>query len=126
VADLVDVVRTLTSDSENRVPHLAFQPQSISDIPVLAIDEVETAYYLRLNAEDKPGVLADIARILANQGISIEALIQKEAPAGASHLPIIMITHRVLERELNAALAQIEALDTIQGPAVRIRLETLK
>ena len=126
VADLVDVVRTLTSDSENRVPHLAFQPQSISDIPVLAIDEVETAYYLRLNAEDKPGVLADIARILANQGISIEALIQKEAPAGASHLPIIMITHRVLERELNAALAQIEALDTIQGAAVRIRLETLK
>ncbi|RYU59970.1 homoserine dehydrogenase [Methylolobus aquaticus] len=126
VADLVDVVRTLTSDSENRVPHLAFQPQSISDIPVLAIDEVETAYYLRLNAEDKPGVLADIARILANQGISIEALIQKEAPTGASHLPIIMITHRVLERELNAALAQIEALDTIQGPAVRIRLETLK
>ncbi|WP_139557787.1 homoserine dehydrogenase [Methylotetracoccus oryzae] len=126
VADLVDVVRTLTSDSENRVPHLAFQPQSISDIPVLGIDEVETAYYLRLNAEDKPGVLADIARILANQGISIEALIQKEAPTGASHLPIIMITHRVLERELNAALAQIEALDTIQGPAVRIRLETLK
>jgi homoserine dehydrogenase len=126
VADLVDVVRTLTSDPENRVPHLAFQPESISDIPVLSIDDVETAYYLRLNAEDRPGVLADIARILANHSISIEALIQKEPQAGASHLPIIMITHRVLERELNAALAQIEALDTIEGPAIRIRLETLK
>jgi homoserine dehydrogenase len=126
VADLVDVVRTLTSDSENRVPHLAFQPQSMSDIPVLGIEEVETAYYLRLNAEDKPGVLADIARILANQGISIEALIQKEPLAGESHLPIIMITHRVQERELNGALAQIEALDTIKGPVNRIRLETLK
>ena len=126
VADIVDVVRTLTSDPENRVPHLAFQPRSISDIPVLSIDDVETAYYLRLNAEDKPGVLADIARILAEQGISIEALIQKEPLAGESHLPIIMITHRVEERELNAALARIEALESVKGPVVRIRLETLK
>ncbi|MCU0734443.1 MAG: homoserine dehydrogenase [Methylotetracoccus sp.] len=125
VADLVDVVRMLTSDPENRVPHLAFQPQSISDIPILAIEDVESAYYLRLNAEDRPGVLADIARILANQGISIEALIQKEPLAGESHLPIIMITHRVLERELNAAIRQIEALQTIKGPVNRIRLETL-
>ncbi len=126
VADLVDVVRTLTSDPENRVPHLAFQPQSISDIPILAIDEVESAYYLRLHAEDKPGVLADIARILANRNISIEALIQKEPLTGESHLPIIMITHRVPERELNSAIAQIEALDTIKGRVNRIRLETLK
>jgi homoserine dehydrogenase len=125
VADLVDVVRALTADSENRVPHLAFQPQSISDIPILSIDEVETAYYLRLNAEDRPGVLADIARILASQGISIEALIQKEPLTGESQVPIIMITHKILERELNAALSQIESLETVKGPVVRIRLETL-
>ena len=126
VADLVEVVRTLTSDPENRVPHLAFQARSISDIPILAISDVESAYYLRLNAEDKSGVLADIARILANQGISIEALIQKEPLAGESHLPIILITHKVLEREVDAAIAQIEALSTISGPVTRIRLETLK
>lgn len=126
VADLVDVVRTLTSDPDNRVPHLAFQPRSISDIPILAIQEVESAYYLRLNAEDRPGVLADIARILANQEISIEALIQKEPLAGASHLPIIMITHRVPEGELNEAINQIEALETVKAPVNRIRLETLK
>lgn len=126
VADIVDVVRTLTADPENRVPHLAFHADALSDTPILAMDEVESAYYLRLSAEDKPGVLADVARILANRGISIEALIQKEPLPGQSHLPIILITHRVLERELNAAIDAIAALDTINGAVTRIRLETLK
>jgi len=125
VADIVDVVRALTSDPENRVPHLAFQPDAITDIPILPIDAVETAYYLRLSAEDKPGVLADVTRILANHNISIEAIIQKEPLAGESYLPIILLTHKVLERELNAAIAQIEALSTINKPVKRIRLETL-
>ncbi|QSA95682.1 homoserine dehydrogenase [Methylococcus sp. EFPC2] len=125
VADIVDVVRTLTSDPENRVPHLAFQPSAISDIPVLPIEEVETAYYLRLSAEDKPGVLADITRILAQHQISIEALIQKEPLTGETHIPIILLTHKVQERELNAAIAEIEALASINKPIKRIRLETL-
>lgn len=125
VADIIDVVRTLTSDPENRVPHLAFQPEAISDIPVLPMSAVETAYYLRLSAEDKPGVLADVTRILANHNISIEAIIQKEPLAGESYLPIILLTHRVREREVDAAIAQIEALATINRPVKRIRLETL-
>ena len=125
VADIVDVVRTLTSDPENRVPHLAFQPRSISDIPILPIDAVQTAYYLRLSAEDKPGVMADVTRILANHQISIEAIIQKEPHAGESFVPIIMLTQKTLERELNAAILEIEALDSIDKPVKRIRLETL-
>jgi homoserine dehydrogenase len=126
VADIIDVVRTLTADPENRVPHLAFQADALSDTPILPMDDVVSAYYLRLSAEDKPGVLADVARILANRGISIEALIQKEPLPGQSHLPIILITHRVLERELNAALDAIAVLDAINGAVTRIRLETLK
>jgi homoserine dehydrogenase len=125
VADLVDVVRTMTSDPENRVPHLAFQPDAISDIPVLPIGEIETAYYLRLSAEDKPGVLADITRILASHHISIEAIIQKEALADEKHLPVILLTQKVLERELNGAIAEIEALPSINKPVKRIRMETL-
>lgn len=125
VADLVDVVRTLTADPHNRVPHLAFQPGAIADLPILVIGEVETAYYLRLSASDQPGVLADVTRILANHGISIEAILQKEPPEGESQLPVIMLTHRVRERKLNDALAQIEALPTIGGPVKRIRVETL-
>lgn len=125
VADIVDVVRTLTSDPENRVPHLAFQPGAITDLPILPIGDVETAYYLRLSAHDQPGVLADVTRILADYGISIEAILQKEAPKGESHLPVIMLTHRVRERELNKAIAEIEALPTIGGSVKRIRMETL-
>ncbi|BBL76991.1 homoserine dehydrogenase [Methylomagnum ishizawai] len=125
VADIVDVVRTLTSDPDNRVPHLAFQPGAIADIPVLPIEAVETAYYLRLSAEDKPGVLADVTRILANHNISIEAIIQKEPPQGGSQLPVILLIHKVRERELNEAVARIEALPTIGGSVKRIRLETL-
>lgn len=125
VADIVDVVRVLTSDPEHRVPHLAFQPESIVDIPVLAAEQIQTAYYLRLNAEDKSGVLADVTRILANHNISIEAIIQKEPLQGETNVPIIFLTQLTLEKEMNAAIADIEALSTIIGSVNRIRLETL-
>jgi homoserine dehydrogenase len=126
VADLVDVVRTLTSDPENRVPHLAFRPDALSDLPILSMEQVETAYYLRLQALDKPGVLADVTRILGDLGISIEAILQKESPDDEEDATIIMLTHRVLEGKMNKAIAAIEALDSITGPVKRIRLETLK
>jgi len=125
VADVIDVVRVLTSDPENRVPHLAFQADAISDIPVLSSEKIKTAYYLRLNAEDKPGVLAEITKILANHQISIEALIQKEPLAGETTVPVIMLTQKTLEKEMNAAQIEIEALSTITGSICRIRLETL-
>jgi len=125
VADLVDVVRAMTSDPENRVPHLAFQPEAIVDTPVLSANAVKTAYYLRLTADDKPGVLADVSRILAAHQISIEALIQKEPPRGETSVPIIMLTQQTLEKEMNAAINEIEALATVSGKVARIRLETL-
>ena len=125
VADIIDVVRTLTSDPENRVPHLAFQPGAIADMPILPISEVETAYYLRLSASDQPGVLADVTRILADLGISIEAILQKEPPPGDSQLPVILLTHKVREHDMNQAIARIEALPTIGGSVKRIRMETL-
>jgi len=125
VADIVDVVRTLTADPNNRVPHLAFQPDQLSDLPILPIDEVETACYLRLQALDKPGVLADVARILADLGISIEAILQKEPHVGENTVPVIILTQRVLEKNMNQALARIEALPSIAGKIMRIRLEHL-
>jgi homoserine dehydrogenase len=124
VADLVDVTRTLTSDPENRVPHLAFQPDALSDLPILPMAQVETAYYMRLQAEDRPGVLADVTRILGDSGISIEAILQKE-PVGEARATIILLTHRVVEGRMNDAIAAIEALDNVSGPAMRIRLESL-
>ena len=125
VADVIDVVRALTSDPENRVPHLAFQADSLADIPVLTSDRFKTSYYLRLNAEDKPGVLADVTRILADHHISIEAIIQKEPLGDETAIPIIMLTQITLEKEMNAAIAEIEALKTVTGKVNRIRLETL-
>jgi homoserine dehydrogenase len=125
VADLVDVVRALTSDPENRVPHLAFQPGALSDMPVLPMDEIGTACYLRMRALDRPGVLADIARILGDGSISIEALLQKEPRPGERHVPVIMLTHRVLERDMNEAIDRIETLSSVQGEVTRIRLEPL-
>ena len=126
VADLVDVVRALTSDPENRVPHLAFQPDALSDLPILPMDRVETSYYLRLCAVDEPGVLADVTRILGDLGISIEAMLQKEPPEGVTDVQIILLTHRVLEAHMNAAIRQIEALPSVRAEVVRIRLESLK
>ncbi|MBI2802713.1 MAG: homoserine dehydrogenase [Gammaproteobacteria bacterium] len=123
VADLVDVVRALTTDPENRVPHLAFQPDTLEDLPILDIAEIETAYYLRLLAADRPGVLADVTRILGDRGISIEALLQLEHHVAAADVPIVILTHRVKERAMNEAIVAIERLDSIQGRIVRIRLE---
>ncbi|WP_020562612.1 homoserine dehydrogenase [Methylosarcina fibrata] len=125
VADVIDVVRALTSDPENRVPHLAFQPEAIVDTPVLPPDRFKSAYYLRLHAEDKPGVLADVTKILADHRISIEAIIQKEPPAEETAVPIILLTQITLEKELNDAIVKIEALKTVTGKVNRIRLETL-
>lgn len=126
VADVVDVVRVLTTDPENRVPHLAFQPDAISDLPILDMEQVETAYYLRMQAEDKPGVLADVTRILGDRDISIEAIIQKEPSEGSDKANIIMLTHVVQESKMNEAIAKIEAMDSIHGNVTRIRVETLK
>ena len=125
VADLVDVVRTLTADPENRVPHLAFHPDALSDMPILPMEQVETAYYLRLQAQDRPGVLADVTRILADQNISIEAMLQKPSAADASDVPIVMLTHRTREQHMNEAIHRIEALGSMTGPVTRIRLERL-
>ncbi|MEQ6342385.1 MAG: homoserine dehydrogenase [Gammaproteobacteria bacterium] len=127
VADLVDVVRTLTSDPENRVPHLAFQPDALSDLPIMPMEKVETAYYLRMQAQDRPGVLADVTRILADQNISIEAMLQK-APAngGDDTVPVVILTHRICERQMNEAIRCIEALGTMAGPVMRMRVESLK
>lgn len=125
VADIVDVVRALTADPENRVPHLAFQPDALADTPVLPMAAIETAYYLRLSAVDRPGVLADVTRILAELDISIEAIIQKECLADASAVPVIMLTHRVREQRMNEAIARIEALAAICAPVMRMRVEYL-
>lgn len=125
VADIIDVVRVLTTDPENRVPHLAFQPDSITDLPILDIEKIETAYYLRMQAEDKPGVLADVTRILGEAGISIEAFIQKEPSSDSTQAKIIILTNRVIEKNMNAAILQIETLDSIHGDVTRIRVESL-
>jgi len=125
IADVVDVVRALTTDPENRVPHLAFQPGELRDLRVLPIDEIETAYYLRLQAEDRPGVIAAVAGILGDAGISIEAIHQQEPGEDDTHVPLVMLTHRVREGQMNAAIARIEALDSIRGSVTRIRVEQL-
>ena len=125
VADLVDVTRLITADPEHRVPHLAFQPDQLSAEPVLPIGEVETSYYLRLRVVDKPGVLADITRILADSAISIEAMVQKEPGEGESRVDIVMLTHLALEKNVEQAIARIEKLSSVEGRVTRIRLESL-
>lgn len=125
VADIVDIVRALTSDPENRVPHLAFQPDAIKDTPILPMSEVVTSYYLRIQTEDKPGVLADITRIFSEQGINIEAILQKQPEDDEGLVPIIMLTQPVAEKNMDEAIAQIEALDTVKDAIMRIRMETL-
>jgi homoserine dehydrogenase len=125
IADLVEVTRVLTSDPENRVPHLAFQPDAMADLPILPIDAIQSAYYLRLLAKDKPGTLADVARILAERGISIEAILQKEPAEDAADVPVIILTQRVREGEMSSAIAAIEALNSINAPVTRIRVEAL-
>ncbi len=125
VADIVDVVRALTSDPENRVPHLAFKPDSLDNTPIMPMSQVVTSYYLRIATEDKLGVLADITRILSVNGISIEAIVQKEPEQQGGMVPLIMLTHEVLEKNMDAAIMQIEALSTVKDSIMRIRMESL-
>jgi homoserine dehydrogenase len=125
IADLIDVARMLTADPEHRVPHLAFQPGQLADTPILPMGEVETRYYLRMKVQDKPGVLADITRILADLRISIEAMVQKEPRAGEVEVDIIMLTHLTVEKNVAAAIAKIEKLPVVVGAVTRIRLEEL-
>jgi len=125
VADLVDVVRALTTDPENRVPHLAFHPGALSDLTILSMDKVETAFYLRLTVVDEPGVMARIAGILGDAGISIEAIQQKEPAMGGVEISLILLTRRVIEGDMMRAIAQIEKLDSVAGKVVYIRVEHL-
>jgi homoserine dehydrogenase len=125
IADLVDVTRMHTADPEHRVPHLAFQPDQLSDLQVLPIGEVATSYYLRMRVLDRPGVLADITRILADREISIEAMIQKEPSEGEDQTDIILLTHRTVEKRVVDAIAKIEGLATVRDKVVRIRMEEL-
>ena len=125
VADIVDVVRTLTSDPNNRVPHLAFQAGSISDIPAVDAEEFECAYFLSLRALDRPGVLAEVTRIFGALDVSIEAILQKE-PLGENTAQVIILTQRTRERLMNQAIREIDQLDSILGEVRRIRVEHLE
>jgi homoserine dehydrogenase len=125
IADLVDVTRMHTADPEHRVPHLAFRPDAVADIPVLPMAEVQTSYYLRLRVEDKPGVLADITRILADQHISIDAMLQREPEEGEGETDIIILSHVCHEKAADAAIAKIESLPVVKRKVIRLRLEEL-
>ncbi|MCL4138262.1 UNVERIFIED_CONTAM: hypothetical protein GTU68_007070 [Idotea baltica] len=125
IADVVDLARTLTAAPEHRVPHLGFQPDRLNDIDVLPINEIETAYYLRLSALDTPGVLSKITQILSDAKISVEAVIQKEPGAGEDHVPLVIVTDRVIEKSLDSAVTKIQQLDIIAGDVVKIRVESL-
>ena len=125
VADLMDVARLMDASSAQRVPYLAFQPDQVQDLPILPMDEVQSAYYLRLRASDKPGVLADVTKILGDRGISIDAMMQKEPDENETQADIVILTHVTVERNMNAAITAIEALEAISGKVVRIRMEEL-
>ena len=125
IADLVDVTRMHTADPEHRVPHLAFQPDQLADLPILPIEEVQTSFYLRLRVQDEPGVLADIMRVLADEKISIDAVIQKEPGDGEDEADLILLTHLIVEKRINAAIAKIEKLSVVVGQVTRIRMEEL-
>ena len=127
VADLVDITRLHTADPHHRVPHLAFQPDALTNLPVLPMDEVVTSYYLRLRVTDEAGVLARLTGLLAGAGISIDAILQREADqvSGANQTDVIILTHDTLEGTMNGVLAQMQALPTVLAPIVRIRKEEL-
>jgi homoserine dehydrogenase len=125
IADLVDIARLASADPDHRVPYLAFQPDAMSDTPILPMSEVTTSYYLRLKVADKVGVLADLTRILADGSISIDAMLQKEPAEGETEADIILLTHQTQEKNVDAAIARMEALDTVSGRVTRIRLEQL-
>jgi homoserine dehydrogenase len=125
IADLVDITRLATADPEHRVPHLAFQPNAMTNIEILPMAEVTTSYYLRMNVKDEPGVLADLTRILADAGISIDAMLQKEPADGETRTDIIFLTHQTQEKSVNGAIAKMESLPTVGGTVTKIRLENL-
>jgi len=125
VADLVDVTRMFTADPGNRVPHLAFQPDAMSDARILPMSEIETASYMRIRVADQAGVLADVTRILADAGISIDAALQREAAEGESQTDIILLTHVATEGRVDQAIVRIQALPTVLAPVIRIRMEDL-
>ncbi|CAG2127005.1 Homoserine dehydrogenase [Cupriavidus yeoncheonensis] len=125
IADLVDVTRLHTADPGHRVPHLAFQPDELSNVPVLPIEEINSAYYLRMRVADETGVLAEITRILAEGGISIDAMLQKESREGEPQTDIIILTHVTREKQVNTAIAKIESLPTVLSAVTRLRMEEL-
>lgn len=125
VADLMDVARLIDATSAQRVPYLAFQPEQVQDLAILPIDEVKSAYYLRLRASDKPGVLANVTKILGDRSISIDAMLQKEPDENETEADIVILTHITVEKNMNAAIAAIESLEAISGKVVRIRMEEL-
>jgi homoserine dehydrogenase len=125
IADLVDVTRLMTADSENRVPHLAFQPDAMQNLPILPISEITSSYYLRLCVADQAGVLAEITKILASHSVSIDALIQKEAAEGETQTDLVMLTHATKEKNMLAAIQEMQSLRTVIGDVVKLRLENL-
>jgi homoserine dehydrogenase len=125
IADIIDVARTITTDAQNRVPHLAFQPDQIVDIPILPITEIQTAYYLRMRVDDRPGVLAEITRVMGDKEISIEAVLQKEPETGVTQATIIMLTQKIREHQMVDAIDEIKQLEAVHGDVHRIRVETL-
>jgi homoserine dehydrogenase len=125
IADLVDITRLATADPEYRVPHLAFQPNQMTDVAIWPMSEINTSYYLRVYVKNRLGVMADLTRILADARISIDAVLQKEPAEGATRLDIIMLTHQTREKNIDAAILKIEALETVVGNVTRIRLESL-
>ena len=125
VADILDVVRVATAAVDNRVPHLAFQHDALNEVRAIQSDEFQTSFYLRILAEDKPGVMADISRILGDEDISIEAIIQKEPAPDSVKVPIILLTGKIIEGSMVKAIANLQALVTVEGSVTRIRVESL-
>ncbi len=125
VADIVEVARMMTVNPEHQVPHLAFQREALSEETVLPMDDVETSYYLRLNVSDKAGVLGEITKILGELNISIEAILQKDSGEGAQCVPVVILTHRVIEKNMNVAIERMESLADVHENVIRIRMETL-
>jgi homoserine dehydrogenase len=125
ISDIIELSRTLLAPPEYRAPYLGFQDDQLTSFTILDIEEIETSYYMRMSAADQPGVLSKITQILSDAGISIEALIQKQPKDDETQVPVILLTNKVLEKNLNRAISLIEALDTVVGPVVRIRVESL-
>jgi homoserine dehydrogenase len=125
IADLVDITRLATADPEYRVPHLAFQPNQMTDVSILPMSEITTSYYLRVHVKDQLGVMADLTRILADANISIDAVLQKEPADGETRVDIIILTHQTQEKNIDAAIGKIESMAPVVGKVTRIRLENL-